>query len=87
MRRRTTDPGPSGTSMHDRTVSALDPEPAEPTKLRILRKYLKDRLPITKWLPHYTRQDIVPDAVAGITVGKLFFREQLRIEIFIIFII
>jgi hypothetical protein len=30
---------------------------------------VKKRVPISQWLPKYERQDIVPDLIAGITVG------------------
>lgn len=40
-------------------------------KLRSLlsRKTLYKRVPITRWLPAYTKEDGIGDLVAGITVG------------------
>lgn len=34
-----------------------------------IKKLLKTRLPITSWLPHYKKQNILGDFIAGITVG------------------
>uniref|UniRef100_A0AAR5PJE5 STAS domain-containing protein n=1 Tax=Dendroctonus ponderosae TaxID=77166 RepID=A0AAR5PJE5_DENPD len=34
-----------------------------------MKKLIFKRLPILSWLPHYTKEDIIADFVAGITVG------------------
>lgn len=34
-----------------------------------IKKIILKRLPILNWLPHYTKEDIIADFVAGITVG------------------
>ncbi|CAH0563787.1 unnamed protein product, partial [Brassicogethes aeneus] len=34
-----------------------------------LKKFVNSRIPITEWLPKYTKNDIVADFIAGLTVG------------------
>jgi hypothetical protein len=62
----------SENSSNERTVSLLEPEAYETSKMRILRNYFKARPPILKWLPKYRKIDIFPDAVAGFAVGKYY---------------
>lgn len=63
------------------STDQLDPRRGD-DKLQWLRSKLKDRkehicrkktllkrLPVLHWLPHYTASDVVPDLLAGITVG------------------
>jgi len=37
------------------------------------RNYFRNRLPIFKWFPGYKWSDVIPDAVAGFTVGSLVY--------------
>lgn len=37
--------------------------------VKSLTSLVKQRLPITRWLPLYTGSDAISDVVAGITVG------------------
>lgn len=50
--------------MSEKSYKEIEEE--KPTKCK---KFWQKRLPITQWLPRYTKEDIVADFIAGLTVG------------------
>eukprot|EP00118_Oscarella_pearsei_P007846 m.39393 g.39393 ORF g.39393 m.39393 type:complete len:104 (+) comp32725_c0_seq8:34-345(+) len=43
----------------------------------LFAQYWKDRFPIVKWFPKYTRKKLVSDIIAGLTVGLMVVPQSL----------
>lgn len=60
---------------HHRSQSALwsssdDAKEEKSCSQRIFRrKTLLKRVPVLQWLPKYSKNDFIPDLIAGITIG------------------